>query len=308
MVALVLVALAGFLAQLVDGSLGMGFGVTATTGLLAVGTVPAMASASVHLAKIGTAVVSGISHWRLDNVDWPVVGWLAVPGAIGGFAGATILASVAIAAGKTWMAALLLALGMYVLLRFSVRQQPVRSSTLTPAGRRWLAPLGMVAGFVDATGGGGWGPVTTSTLLTTGRMIPRRTVGSVNTSELVVSLGASAGFLTTLGGGALSGTVIAGLLVGGMLAAPLAAWLVRILPSRLLGIGAGGLIVLTNMGILLEVVGLSGPVRAGLFMGGALAWVVTLGWMVRNAVIRHRNAPARSAEAFSEQEELPRAA
>ncbi|MDR7300066.1 sulfite exporter TauE/SafE family protein [Haloactinomyces albus] len=229
-----------------------------------------------------------------------MVTWLAIPGAIGGFAGATALSSVAMAAGKTWMAALLLALGVYVLLRFSARAQPVRNRELTPAGRRWLLPLGAIAGFVDATGGGGWGPVTTSTLLSTGRMIPRRTIGSVNTSELVVSLGASAGFLLTLGGGALSGVVIGGLLIGGMLAAPLAAWLVRLLPSRLLGVGAGGLIILTNTQVLLDVAGLAGPVRAVLLAVAAVTWIVALGWVVRNAIVRRRPTPEQSAETAAE--------
>lgn len=308
---LVLVALAGFAAQLVDGSLGMGFGVTATTGLLAVGTAPVMASASVHLAKIGTAVASGAAHWRLDNVDWPVVGWLAVPGAIGGFAGATVLSSVATAAAQTWMAVLLLVLGTYVLVRFSVRSRPTRSNTLTPAGRRWLAPLGVVAGFVDATGGGGWGPVTTSTLLSTGRMVPRRTIGSVNTSELVVSLGASTGFLMTVGSSALSSTVIVGLLIGGMLAAPLAAWLVRILPPRLLGVGAGGLIVLTNVQVLLDAVGVAGQARTIVFAVTAAAWAAALVWVFRSAAARRRSATVTgkglpAAAETSHTEEAPR--
>ncbi len=281
MVALVLVALAGFGAQLVDGSLGMGFGVTATTGLLAVGTAPAVASASVHLAEIGTAVASGASHWRLGNVDWSVVGWLAAPGAVGGFCGATVLSALSTEAAVPWMAGLLLVLGLYVVLRFSLRFRPVTSRTLTPAGRRWLVPLGVVAGFVDATGGGGWGPVSTSTLLSSGRIAPRRVIGSVDTSELIVALAASAGFLASLGSEALSLTVIAGLLIGGVLAAPLAAYLVRILPARLIGVGAGGLLVLTNANLLLKAAGIATSQRVIFLLVFGLAWAAVLAQAIR---------------------------
>lgn len=285
---LLLVAVAGFLAQLVDGSLGMGFGVTATTGLLAVGTMPVMASASVHLAKIGTAVASGAAHWRMRNVDWTVVAWLALPGALGGFVGASLLASVATGAAQVWMAVLLLILGSYVVLRFSVWSMPVRSSGLAPATRPWLVPLGSIAGFIDAVGGGGWGPVTTSTLLSTGRILPRRTVGSVNTSELLVSIGASAGFLINTGGSAWSWQVIVGLLIGGVLAAPLAAWLVRIMPVRVLGVGAGGLIVFTNTRLLLDSGGVPDALGITVSVIVGVAWLGGLAWAIRAEVIRRR--------------------
>ncbi|MBE9376006.1 sulfite exporter TauE/SafE family protein [Saccharopolyspora sp. HNM0983] len=296
MVTLILVAIAGFVAQLVDGSLGMAFGVTATTGLLAVGTAPAVASASVHLAEIGTATASGISHWRMGNVDWPVVRWLAVPGTIGGFLGATFLAWLSTDAAEPVMSTLLIALGLYVLLRFTLWTTPVRPRGITKSGRRWLLPLGLTAGFVDATGGGGWGPVSTTTLLSSGRLSPRRTVGSVDTSELPVSLGASVGFLYALGGEALSATVVGGLLIGGVLAAPLAAYLVRILPARVIGTGAGGLIVLTNLQAVLDAVGVPGPAR--LATSGVLAagWVAAVVWAVRTSIAERRAAPDEDAE------------
>lgn len=288
--ALVIVALAGFVAQLVDGSLGMAFGVTATTGLLVAGTAPAVASASVHLAEIGTAVASGVSHWRLGNVDWPVVRWLAVPGAIGGFLGATVLASLSTEAAEPWMAILLVALGVYVLLRFTLWAQPVNTRALSPKGRRWLVPLGAVAGFVDATGGGGWGPISTSTLLSSGRVSPRRAIGSVDTSEVLVSLAASAGFLITLGHEALSATVVGGLLIGGVLAAPLAAWVVRSLPTRVIGVGAGGLIVLTNFQLVLKGFDVPVSVRTALYTLVALGWAVAAGWAIREEVRERRAA------------------
>lgn len=290
MVALILVALAGFVAQLVDGSLGMAFGVTATTGLLAVGTAPAIASASVHLAELGTATASGISHWRMGNVDWPVVRWLAVPGAIGGFFGATFLSSLSTESAAPWMSTILIVLGLYVLLRFTLWTSAVRPRGISKSGRRWLLPLGLVGGFVDATGGGGWGPVSTTTLLSSGRLSPRRTVGSVDTSELLVSLGASAGFLSALGGEALSATVVGGLLIGGVLAAPLAAYLVRILPARLIGTGAGGIIVLTNLQTVFDTIGVSGALNIGVTAALAAAWATALVWAVRKSVAEHRAA------------------
>lgn len=299
MVALVLVALAGFGAQLVDGSLGMAFGATATTGLLAVGTAPAIASASVHLAEIGTAVASGASHWRLGNVDWPVVGWLAIPGAVGGFCGATVLSSLSTEAAEPWMGGLLLVLGVYVVLRFTLRPQPVMRRRITPSGRRWLLPLGLVAGFVDATGGGGWGPVSTSTLLSSGRIAPRHAIGSVDTSEVIVALAASAGFLLSLGSEALSLTVVGGLLIGGVLAAPLAAYLVRILPARLIGVGAGGLLVLTNANLLLESAGLTASQRVVFSLVFGLAWAGVLAWAVRETRAERR------AERAAEREPAP---
>ncbi|GAB3278926.1 sulfite exporter TauE/SafE family protein [Parasphingorhabdus pacifica] len=302
MAALLLVALAGFAAQLIDGSLGMAFGVTATTGLLAVGTAPAVASASVHLAELGTAVSSGVSHWRMGNVDWPVVRWLAIPGAVGGFLGATALSSLSTEAGKPWMAGVLIALGIYVLLRFTLWPQPVKARGISPSGRRWLAPLGAVAGFVDATGGGGWGPISTSTLLSSGRLSPRRTIGSVDTSELLVSLGASIGFLGALGTQALSPTIVFGLLIGGVIAAPLAAWLVRILPTRMIGVGAGGMIVLTNLQLVLDTFEVSGTVRTG---GTALVaglWIAALTWAIRETLAERRAATVAETEEAAAEE------
>lgn len=297
MVTLLLVAVAGFVAQLIDGSLGMAFGVTATTGLLAVGTAPAVASASVHLAELGTALSSGISHWRLGNVDWPVVLWLAVPGAIGGFLGATALSSLSTESAEPWMAGILIALGIYVLLRFTLWTQPVKPRGISRSGRRWLVPLGAVAGFVDATGGGGWGPISTSTLLSSGRLSPRRTVGSVDTSELLVSLGASIGFLSALGSQALSPTVVVGLLIGGVIAAPLAAWLVRILPTRMIGVGAGGLIVLTNLQAVLKALDVSSSSRWAASAFLVLLWAAALTWAIRETVVERRAARLEAAEA-----------
>ncbi len=300
MVTLVLVALAGFAAQLVDGSLGMAFGVTATTGLLAAGMAPAVASASVHLAQIGTAAASGASHWRFGNVDWPVMLWLSLPGAAGGFLGATVLTNLSTEASEPWMATLLLLLGCYVIVRFALGTRPVVRSGFTVKNRRWLAPLGLVAGFLDATGGGGWGPISTSTLLSSGRLTPRRVIGSVDTGEIPVSVAASIGFLMSLGTSGLSWMVIGGLLVGGVIAAPFAAYLVRILPTRIIGVGAGGMIVLTNLQLILSAVGVEGVPLVAINAVLVALWIGTITWAVRRTLAERRTAAAAAETAQAE--------
>ncbi|WP_433869537.1 sulfite exporter TauE/SafE family protein [Saccharopolyspora sp. CA-218241] len=296
----ILFALGGFIAQLVDGSLGMAYGVTSTTILLTAGLAPALASASVHLAEIGTSVASGVSHWRFGNVDWKVVLTLGVPGAVGAFLGATALSNVSTAAAEPWMAFVLFALGLYVLLKFALR--PLRRRTLTGVSPKLTAPLGLVAGFVDATGGGGWGPVATPTLLSTGKIEPRKVIGSVDTSEFLIAVAASIGFLTSLSGQQLSWTTVGALLLGGVVAAPLAAYLVRIVPMRLIGVGAGGLIVLTNARTLVEAIGLPGTAGVAVYVAIALAWVAALAHTTRTVLRERRELdtadqpePARSA-------------
>jgi uncharacterized protein len=248
---LVLLALVGLGSQLVDGSLGMAYGVTSTTLLLAIGTSPAAASATVHLAEIGTTLVSGFSHWRFGNVDWGVVAKIGLPGAVGAFAGATFLSNLSTETAAPLMAVILLALGLYVLVRFTVAGLP-KKHLGKPLRKRFLAPLGVVGGFVDATGGGGWGPVSTPAILASGRLEPRKTIGSIDTSEFLIAIAASIGFIVGIGSeGVRYGWVLA-LLGGGIIAAPVAAWLVRHIPPRLLGAGAGGLIVLTNAQTLLK--------------------------------------------------------
>ncbi len=275
------------MAQLVDGSLGMGYGATSATLLLAVGTAPAAASAAVHLSEIGTTFVSGVAHWRFGNVDWQVVRRIALPGGVGAFAGATVLSSLSTADAAPWMAGLLLVLGAYLLLRFSVK--PVRAYLHTHhPRRRWLIPLGAFAGFIDATGGGGWGAVATPTLLASGKLPPHRVIGSVDTSELVVAIAASAGFLLGLQLSAIPLDIVAALLIGGVLAAPLAAWLVRKLPARLLGAGVGGLIVVTNMHTLLEVLEINTSIRAVCYVLAITVWSTAVGVGVR-AVLREKH-------------------
>lgn len=286
-------ALGGFIAQLVDGSLGMAYGVTSTTILLTAGLTPAVASASVHLAEIGTSVASGVSHWKFGNVDWRVVLILGVPGAVGSFLGATALSNLSTEAAEPWMSAILLTLGLYVLLRFALR--PLRRRQLTGVSSKLLAPLGLVAGFVDATGGGGWGPVATPTLLSTGKVEPRKVVGSVDTSEFLIAVAASLGFIISLADEPLSWATVAALLIGGVIAAPLAAYLVRIVPMRLIGVGAGGLIVLTNTRTLIKAFDLPAP--GVLYAVIVLAWVAALVYTVRQIVRdRREELPEEAGE------------
>ena len=218
---LVLIALVGLAAQLVDGGLGMAYGVTSTTLLVAAGIAPAAASASVHFAEIGTTLASGVSHHRLGNVDWRIVRILAVPGAIGAFAGATLLSSLPADVAKPVVGAILLSLGLYVLYRFLAlggRRPEFRGRVRTG----FLIPLGLVGGTLDSLGGGGWGPVGTTSLLSSGRVEPRKVVGSIDTSEFVVAVGGSLGFLVGLGAAGINWGYALALLVGGVLVAPLA--------------------------------------------------------------------------------------
>lgn len=251
MQSLVLIGIVGFIAQLVDGSLGMAYGVTSSTLLLTVGTAPAAASAIVHLSEVGTSLVSGASHWKFGNVDWRVVSILALPGAVGAFAGATFLVSLPGELAKPWVALLLLSLGVYVIYRF-LRLGGAHPQLKARPSAFFLFPLGLIAGALDAIGGGGWGPVGTSSLLASGRMEPRKVIGTIDTSEFVVAVAASLGFLIGLGSAGIDWAWALALLIGGAIAAPIAAWVVKHLAPRILGVAAGGWIVVTNSKTVLE--------------------------------------------------------
>jgi len=291
---LALLALVGLGAQLVDGSLGMAYGVTSTTLLLAIGTNPAAASATVHLAEIGTTLASGASHWKFGNVDWGVVAKIGIPGAVGAFAGATFLASLDTSLAAPVMSLVLLALGAYVLVRFTVRG--LRTDRLGhPLRKRFLAPLGLFAGFVDATGGGGWGPVGTPAILASGRLEPRKVIGSIDTSEFLVSVAASLGFLIALGSQGISFAWVGALLAGGLVAAPIAAWLVRHLPPRVLGSAVGGIIVITNTRTLLKSDWLNAPVDTRWVVYGIVyaVWAAAVAYSIRAHRAERVLAPQR---------------
>jgi uncharacterized membrane protein YfcA len=280
---IIVLVIVGLFAQLVDGALGMAYGATSATLVLAAGYAPATASASVHLAELGTTAVSGYSHWRFGNVDWRTVRRIGIPGAIGAFIGAVVLSSISADVAKPWMAGVLLALGVYILLRFTIGRAP------RPGGRpyvrgRYLAPLGLGAGLIDATGGGGWGPVSTPTLLATGKMEPRKVVGSVDTSEFLVALAASLGFLVGLGSQGVKPAIVLPLLAGGVVAAPIAAWLVQLLTARILGAAVGGLILLTNARTMADAFDARGEVRNPIYLIITLVWIAAVSFVV----YRHR--------------------
>ena len=293
-----LLALAGFGAQLVDGSLGMAYGVSSTTLLLFVGLAPALASAAVHIAEVGTTAVSGISHTAFGNVDWSKIVWMAVPGAVGAFTGAYLLVYVSTletTAGyvEPVVAIFLFSLGVYVLSRFAFRrtERPVH---VRPISRKFLSPRGLVAGFLDAMGGGGWGPISTPTLLSSGRMEPRKIIGTVDTSEFLVALAASLGFLLGLSFAEIPWTVVGALLLGGLFAAPLAAYIVKILPTRILGTAVGGVILIVNMRTFFEAIGVTGALATAGYLLIVGVWVAAIAFAI--IAIRRDRAVGGTAE------------
>jgi uncharacterized membrane protein YfcA len=231
----------GLFAQLIDGALGMAYGLVSNAILLALGLPPAVASATVHSAEVITTGVSGASHAWFGNVRWKLFRRLAIPGAIGGIVGATFLANVPGELIRPFVNAYLLLLGVLVLLRALGR----RLSHHQVHHPGWL---GLVAGLLDAIGGGGWGPLATSTLLARGGAV-RSTIGTVNAAEFVVTTCISVTLVLHLGMG--HWPVLLGLLCGGVIAAPVAAWLVRHLPEKAVMAAVGGLIVLISAGQLL---------------------------------------------------------
>jgi uncharacterized membrane protein YfcA len=225
----------GFLAQLVDGALGMAFGVISTSAMLTFGLPPAQASAIAHTAEIFTTAASGASHLYFKNVDWRLVIRLGIAGVIGAIAGAWVLSNVDGEQARPFVAAYLLAVALLILLK-AARRAPLRDSAFTIA-----PPLGLVGGFLDASGGGGWGPVVTSTLIGSGQA-PRTVVGSVNLTEFFIAAAASATFFVTLGAAPLK--ELAALVVGGLVAAPFGGWVVKRVAPRLLMTMVGLLVLL----------------------------------------------------------------
>lgn len=223
----------GLLAQLVDGALGMAYGLVSTSILLSMGLPPAVASATVHAAEVVTTGASGAAHAWFGNVHWKLMRRLAIPGAIGGILGATLLANVPGNAIRPFINVYLLVLGGMVLAR-ALGRRLSRHQVQHPR------VLGLVAGTLDAIGGGGWGAIATSTLMARGGNV-RATIGSVNAAEFVVTTCIAATLAWHIGIG--HWTIVLGLLSGGILAAPLAAWLVRHLPERVVLGAVGSLVV-----------------------------------------------------------------
>ena len=229
---------AGFAAQLIDGALGMAFGVISSTLLLSLGMPPAAASAGVHTVETFTTATSGVSHILHKNVDWSLFRRVAIPGIIGGVLGAYVLTTIDAEVVKPFVLAYLAGIGVLLVWR----------GTNHPAHHvppKVVAPLGLAGGFLDAAGGGGWGPIVTGNLLAQGGE-PRRIIGTVNTAEFLVTLTISATFVATLGWAAFTIATV-GLLIGGVVAAPFGARIASRVNPKLLLTAVGVLLVLTSL-------------------------------------------------------------
>lgn len=230
--------LIGFAAQLVDGALGMAFGVICNTLLVAVmGVPPAVASARIHVVEVFTTAVSGISHLLHRNIEWPLFFRLLIPGVIGGVTGAYLLTSIDGNIVKPFILGYLVAVGLWLLFRGLFYPPKFRKPKV-------IAPLGLVGGFLDAAGGGGWGPVVTSNLLVQGAE-PRKVVGTVNSVEFFLTLAVSATFIYHLGLADIAGATL-GLLIGGVAAAPLGAFMAKRFSPKLLLVLVGVVLTATS--------------------------------------------------------------
>jgi uncharacterized membrane protein YfcA len=234
-----LIIFIGFLAQMIDGALGMAYGVSSTTFLTAVGVPAKAASASVHTAEVFTTLCSGISHWKMRNVDWQMFRRLVIPGMIGGVLGAYALVNISGDLIAPFVNCYLVVMGVVVLVRgiFGVTQKLIEGNS--------LMPVGLIGGFFDAVGGGGWGPIVTSTMVASGHP-PRYTIGSVNTAEFFVTIVQVLTFTVFLGVGQYWRYIV-GLAIGGVLAAPLAAFVCKKVQPRKMMIVVGLLIIFLNV-------------------------------------------------------------
>jgi uncharacterized protein len=231
----------GFLAQLVDGALGMAFGVITNTMLVSVmGLPPARASAAVHLVETFTTAASAISHTMHKNVNWKLFARLVVPGMVGGITGAYLLSNIDGAVAKPFVMTYLSGIGIYLLWRAWRMDHGAE-----PKPAKYVEPLGLLGGFLDAAGGGGWGPVVTSNLLVQGTD-PRTTIGTVNTAEFFLTTVISATFIATIGLQAFTIATV-GVLIGGLLAAPLGAVLAKRIPTRNLLLMVGVVLTATSL-------------------------------------------------------------
>ena len=240
----IIFAVVGSIAQLVDGSLGMGFGLTSSTLLVTAGSTAAVASAAVHVAEIGTTLASGLSHWHAENVDKKVMIRLAIPGSIGAFLGANFLSNIDLSESKVYISTVLLLLGFVLIYRNVFKSEKVNLVEINSP--KFLTFLGFSGGFIDASGGGGWGPVVTPTIISTTSTEPRKVIGTVSASEFCVALAASLGFLINFDKIELDWSTVGGLALGGMLAAPIAAKFVSKLHPKHLGIIVGLAIITVN--------------------------------------------------------------
>ena len=282
---LVALMAAGAFAQLIDGSLGMGFGVTSSSFLLALGLTPAFASASTHAAEVVTTLASGTAHWRLGNVDRRTLVWLAVPGCFGGVAGAVVLSGFDPTGSKPVVAAFLLAMGALIVVR-TVRG---RTKAARPLSRSRTGALGFVAASLDAFGGGGWGPIATPTLILSSNQEPRKAIGTVSLAEFFVTCSITATFLIVLGTQGVRWDFVAAVAVGGVAIAPVAAHLAKRAPPKALAGAVGTLLVALNgRALAVSVAGVDASLSAAVTL---VALAAILGWLFTRGLRPHGRAP-----------------
>jgi uncharacterized protein len=277
---LLVLGIVGFFAQLIDGSLGMAYGATSASLLLFFGVAPAVASASIHLAEVATTAVSGASHLWFGNVDRKILFKLAVPGGVSAFAGAAFLSGIPGDRIKPFISLFLMLMGIYIVCRYiTVSSWKAKKTNLS---NTYLIPLGLAGGFFDAVGGGGWGPITTPMLLARDAVTPRKVIGTVDTSEFIVAVSASLGFFLFLGWETFHVYWVAAIVIGGVVAAPIAAWLVRVIPSHLLGVLVGGFIVLVNVGPVLKFLKVPSTGQWGVYAIILVLWTGSVLWNMKN--------------------------
>ena len=229
----------GLIAQVIDGALGMAYGITSSSVLLAAGAPPALASGATHLAEVFTTGVSGVSHLKLGNVNKKLFLSLVIPGIIGALLGTYVLTNIDGKLLKPYITVYLLLMGLYVISK-AFRQIKLKGDIRA----RKVVPLAVLGGFVDATGGGGWGPVVTTSLVGAGHN-PRTTIGSVNFAEFFLTVAVAAAFFGLLD--ASVWVIVAGLVIGGLFAAPFAAYATRHFKTKTLLVLVGGLITLVSL-------------------------------------------------------------
>jgi uncharacterized membrane protein YfcA len=278
---LVLFAIAGFAASFVDGALGMGFGPTSSSILLISGLAPAAVSTSVNIAKVVTGLAAGVSHWQFRNLNKTLVLNLAAPGCLGALVGVTVLSNIDGPTLRPYLAILLTLVGLRILVRFAsmTSQKVSNSAALDESGVRAVARdtrgLKIAALLGGITNGliGAWGPVVTPYLLHRG-VQPRYAIGCVNTAEIAVASASAFSLLASIGTSGLDVSLVIAMLLGGVIAAPLAAWVVRYVPARPLGIAVAALLLLTNARELIAFAGLASSAWVPLIYVALLALLI----------------------------------
>jgi uncharacterized membrane protein YfcA len=268
----------GFIAQLIDGSLGMAYGVTSTTMLLYLGLSPVAASTSVHLSEVVTSAAAGISHSKFGNVDWQTVFKLGIPGSIGAFLGAIFLSQLPGHLARPYISMFLLLLGFYIFIRFLFLWKQDEKREKLSISKKKSVILGFFAGFTDATGGGGWGAITSPTLLVQKGTDPSKVIGTVITSEFAVALSATLGFLVSLGWTDVNWLWVLALMAGGIFASPIAAWFVRVVRPNILGVFVGGILILTNFHPLVFLFSINKDWEYVFYSVFLTTWIISVVW------------------------------